>query len=73
METASCKIAAVEKVKKEILPNIKFEPILRIMATAMTRINKNGSNHEVVVRVKISQIMTTAIPMAIAISLEMDS
>lgn len=73
MDTASCRIAAVENVKKEILPNMMLEPMFSTMATAMTRINRNGSNHEVVVRVRISQMITTAIPMAMAISRVMDS
>ena len=50
-----------------------LEPMFSTIATAMTRINRNGSNHEVVVRVRISQMITTAIPMAMAISRVMDS
>ena len=72
MDTASCRIAAVENVKNEILPNMILDPIFKRIATIITKIKRNGSIQEVVVSVRISQIITSARPMAMAISRVMD-
>jgi len=73
MDTANCKMAAVENVKNDMDPNIRLDPIFKTMAITMTKINKNGSIHDVVVRVNISQMITNAIPIAMVISFVMDS
>ena len=68
MATASCRIEATLKVRNDMVPSIKFVPILMIIAIPMTIKNMTGSNHEVVVRHKIIAIITTPRAMAMLIS-----
>ena len=49
-------------------PKIRFDPIFRMIATAMTARKRKGSSQEVVVRIRISRMMTTDTAMAMAIS-----
>ena len=68
MATASCRIEATLKVRNEMVPSIRLVPILMIMAIPMTIKNMTGSNHDVVVRHRMTAIITTPSAIAMLIS-----
>ena len=61
-------MAAVAKVKNEIVPKIMLLPMFIMIATPMTPINSTGSNQDVVVTVRIEKMITSAITIAMATS-----
>ena len=63
----------MEKVKKDIVPKIIFDPIFSTIATIITKIKRNGSIHDVVVSVRISHIITIDMAIAMAISLVIEA